>query len=255
MSFCFVVWRVDHEQVRTLLSHLEDDNLRSLFERLKLLDDNPDWLECPACTAAVPPNRKNLAQPNNIECSQCQVTFCKIHGQFHAGQPCYLYRMDADMIASENLLNSRTVPCSHCGARLQRSRGCSYVVCRACHNDNMCYDCRTHLHLSEGRLRYCTNCSTPLAGHGQASCEMNCVLLVLLLVVMLLWIVLATFVAVLTVGCCAGYCCGRGLKYHESGRRWAPRRLVGSSCDYILALPQQFGVRGVCGSTRSFLLG
>lgn len=214
---------IDTDQVQETLSRNDDNpTLFTLWKRLHFRSQHPDYLECPYCDAAVPPTQaSSTTSPNDIECSECHKVFCRLHGPSHPGRSCTDH--DAAMAASEVLLSARTVPCSHCGARLQRSRGCSYVVCSACRND-MCYDCRTHVYLSEGRLRYCTKCSTALAGHGQASCAMNCVLLLLLLLVMLVWVGLALVLAVVTMGCCAGYCCGRGLKYHADGERWAPKR-------------------------------
>lgn len=215
---------IENRQIEDILSRGDDQDLLPLWNRLLLRKEHPDWPECPFCHAIVDPLAALVSADSSgttknsdcLECQQCKKIFLqapRIGDSKH----------DTATLASEALLDAQTVPCSHCGARLQRSRGCSYVVCSACHND-MCYDCRTHIYLSEGRLRYCTKCSSALAGHGQATCAMNCLLVISFFLMIFLWFTLATVVAVVTLGCCAGYCCGRGLKHKEEGKKWAPIR-------------------------------
>jgi hypothetical protein len=199
--------------VEELLSDKQYTRVWRLYGRLAQLSRDPSLLACPWCDALTPPTDPH---DNATSCTTCQRVFCRVHGSAHAQQSCEAYlqrqRTTADR-QSERVLRHCTLPCSHCGGRIQKAEGCDHVLCPACHQD-MCFRCGTHEYLKGKVIRSCSNCRLAYVDHRHARAYRVRVLvsLPLLLPSFILYTVFMIFLAVGTLGfgCCFG------------GGRWLP---------------------------------
>lgn len=206
---------------RSLLSEfapLEWQKLR----QLKKLEKQPSLLECPYCNDLT----TGQDEENDIICTVCRKRFCRVHGAMHPETTCDEFKESSQGRAhnlTEEALDKHTKKCSRCGARLQRSNGCDYVVCGNCHGD-FCYKCETHEHIEtdeSGRRRQCKKCdSVPHnTSPSQSPCEITCIC-ILYIIVTIAWPVLALVGLLLTgcLGCCFWGCRMERGKPRQPGR-------------------------------------
>jgi hypothetical protein len=101
------------------------------------------------------------------------------------------------------------VPCSHCGMAIHKDSGCDHVVCPSCHLD-MCYRCRTHLHLTGKVIRSCSRCQRSFVDH-RYNRQYRLRLLLTLPFLVPGWVLygLATALVAVLTGCfCGCFLCG-----------------------------------------------
>lgn len=156
---------IDSDMVENVLEPTPHSVWKKRFLRFSVLNEHPNWVDCPGCQEVVPPSSDS--NESQVTCSHCQMRFCKIHGDVHLGKSCetYLSSREAGQISiSESLVRVWTKSCSHCGSRIQKSGGCDHVVCPACQQD-MCYRCGTHLHLQGKTIRTCSKCNQGFVDH------------------------------------------------------------------------------------------
>ena len=241
-----------------------DPKIVQQVERLQSLVDDPDQMPCTRCSALVSTikTKKNYTNfddgVNNIittthheeeddddeeeeydcpdlTCHVCQHTFCRLHGDVHGDMTCAAFQRTTrgrQLRQSELAIQRFAKPCSRCGALLQKSAGCDYVLCGHCRGD-MCYRCGTHAHLQGDTFRRCTKCRSTYHHEVRMPCFAGTLCLFLLTVfttaLIVAWPVLAG-AGILLTGCCGGFFhCGRRLNTRR--RRLRRRRRNDDSND------------------------
>ena len=194
------------------------------LEKLRLLALNPSLVECPHCDSLTQPLTK---QGNNVTCTKCRGYFCLVHGTSHPGETCEVFMASPRSEAlrlSEEALDRLTKPCTRCGARLQRSNGCDYVVCGNCRQD-FCWKCSTHEHIEGDMRRQCTKCKS--IAHGVAPERVGCCRTLcgctLFLLAAIAWPMFALVFLILT-GCWG--CCFCGFKVETDKPRQPGRAML-----------------------------
>lgn len=199
-------FRCDVELDRSRVSDLiaDDKGTQDALRRLDQLHDNPSLLPCPGCSELMDqPARLG----NALQCPSCQCNFCRVHGQAHTGLTCKQYFKTPDyhqQAESERIILRHSIPCSRCGARLQKADGCDYVICGHCNGD-ICYFCRTHRYLygdPQTHSRRCRRCLTAEDGD-PGLCTCVC-FFVAIFAYSIVWLLFAA-IAVIATGCCC--CC------------------------------------------------
>lgn len=215
---------------------LQPDLVRSIlsqqhiakFDRLERMAMDPSLITCPRCSEIVDtPERPQ--DVNARTCRKCEHTFCSVHLDAHLGKSC------RDYIVAKIPLPPNTKPCSHCGAALQKYAGCDHVVCPACQED-MCFRCGTHVHLTGKVTRFCTKCQQGYLDHRYLwhIRLYYCLTLPFALPFVLAYSVVMIAVVLLTLCCCGCFGCGRWL---SKGNRQAEPLRAFLYVTFIISLP------------------
>jgi E3 ubiquitin-protein ligase RNF144 len=138
-------------------------NWRIKYEKLMQMKENPAVVECPNCDHLVDPELScTSGASNDLTCLACRHQFCRVHGDSHPSMTCASFlesERAKELKDTEDTLKTYTKECTRCGARLQKSMGCNYVVCGSCRGD-FCYRCGTHEHLvTTNSSRSCQGCN------------------------------------------------------------------------------------------------
>ena len=158
------------ETVQAVLLVDEEKGATTLkkYERLIHHAEDPSLVPCPSCDALLHPEK---AQPTDrshsheLQCSDCQQRFCTKHGMAcQKSESCLIYEQSLRFQASEQVLESHTRPCPHCGARIFKDAGCDHIVCPSCHED-FCWKCGSHEFLVGKLTRTCKKCSQSYLDH------------------------------------------------------------------------------------------
>jgi RING-type zinc-finger len=156
---------LSEETVETLLKPLILANLGSTwrikYEKLIHMKENPDLIECTKCDHLV--DSAPFGGSNDLTCPACYHSFCKVHGDSHLSVTCQAF-VESErgrlLELSEAALQKHAKKCTRCGALLQKSGGCDYVVCGSCKGD-FCFRCGTHEHfVNKKTSRICTKCKS-----------------------------------------------------------------------------------------------
>lgn len=234
-----------HEQlppylVRNILISQQDTFLVEKFDRLERMAQDPSLVACPRCselvestsTSTTTTTQSLITDSNARVCRKCEHTFCSLHLDAHLGTRCQ------DYVHAMIRLPPNTKPCSHCGAALQKYAGCDHVVCPAC-QDDMCFRCGTHVHLTGKVTRFCTQCEQGYLDH-RYLWQIRlyyCLTLPFALPFVLAYSVVMIGVVLLTFCCCGCFGCGRWLSNDKGKRNPAdvPRAFL--YVTFIISLP------------------
>eukprot|EP01117_Protostelium_nocturnum_P002834 TRINITY_DN13754_c0_g1_i1.p1 TRINITY_DN13754_c0_g1~~TRINITY_DN13754_c0_g1_i1.p1 ORF type:complete len:533 (-),score=158.03 TRINITY_DN13754_c0_g1_i1:49-1647(-) len=118
----------------------EGQELEDFLEKLtdNAINFNPNYKKCPNpdCNFAIEMDGCTDQFP---ECGRCYSKWCiECNGKAHEGFECEQAKSDDDKML-ELALKKDTKPCPHCKATIQKSGGCSHIICKC--GNQFCYDC------------------------------------------------------------------------------------------------------------------
>eukprot|EP00978_Attheya_sp_CCMP212_P023301 scaffold71067_cov51-Attheya_sp.AAC.2 len=174
----------------------------------------------------------------DLTCTQCEHTFCSIHGDSHLNLPCKDYvnlLLNNDTLDSIEKIRTETElslafihdtskKCPHCYVAVSKSAGCDHIVCPHCQKD-FCYKCGTANKLKGKGLFYkCERCNRSYLDHREArKWRTYCIIF------SPIWFTLAVIYAIMLVittilsGCCfCFFCWGRLLPVPVARDRRTP---------------------------------
>lgn len=104
-----------------------DEKDYKLFTKLSILNENPNFRECPVCENLI--NFTHCHSDNSLNCEKCNETVCYYHSNAHKGISCEVYNKK---IANEIKLNEKYIkkyskPCPHCQALTEKNGGCNHM--------------------------------------------------------------------------------------------------------------------------------
>ena len=185
----------------------------SRFQRFQKMLQDPSLVTCSRCHDLFSPD-DNLSGriKEQLSCPSCGHQFCRIHGDAHQGQTCEEYSSTKEarqLRKSEKAIRKFTKPCSHCEAPIEKESGCDHIVCSSCQED-MCFRCGTHVHLSGDMIRSCERCQQHFVDHRHIWKYRFTLLLSLpvYIPVCIIHIVVVGILAIATCGCCCCLGCG-----------------------------------------------
>jgi hypothetical protein len=176
--------------------------LRKKIQRLYRLASNPNLVECPHCDLLMAMPEAEV-RTLRLQCAGCR-------GILSARDGTDVLAEDRPVDASTlRALQRYTKPCPHCGVRIQKSTGCSHVVCTACGRD-FCWKCGTAEFLTgRAHIRTCSRCRVSYRDHRVRVARWRLLLwLPLWLPLCCAWLAVVGAAAAGT-GCCFGcFLCG-----------------------------------------------
>jgi len=197
------------------------------YNRIYRMHQDPSLIQCPRCDE-LSANAGGTDDDNPMTtCVACNHVYCKLHGDAHdpSIQLCIEFdkqRNDRHNRKSVRAIRKLTKPCSHCEAPIIKYTGCNHVVCTAC-NQDMCWRCATHKHMTGRVLRTCNKCNSEYVDHRHL-CAANTMGCLVLTPICIIYMMIVFPICFLVSGfCCGCLACGTMLGDGETlGRKKSP---------------------------------
>lgn len=214
---------------------LNRDRLHALIQHYKVRQHPQQFKSCPFCQHLL--QLPSQSETNDLQCGQCQRTFCRTHDTEHLNVLCKNHTETVQTI------DAFSKPCSHCGTYLQKSGGCDHVVCQYCNGD-FCWQCGTHEYLSGKVRKKCSKCGFYLLDYRYEDIHRRRLLLwmPLILPLSIIYTVIMMVLCPITLCCCGCMCWGEALAPKAGPKKGTLLTLTIIFFPFI-ALLNDFGVR------------
>lgn len=144
---------------KLILSALKNKQLKKMYKKclqleiIKIFKYEYYICDIDDCSIVI----KLCKDTNDLGCSKCLTIYCKLcYNNYHYPLDCYknnvIIKENNNIYKSLNksLINKYSKPCPNCKILIQKSKGCSKILCINC-NYEFCYECLNNwkLHLKQ----------------------------------------------------------------------------------------------------------